>query len=306
MINKIHFSITFIVITSFIYGQQDSILSLFPMYNGDIHQFHYHYSYYNCQTSPPTLQTHSSYHIEEILGDTILNGFNYKIIESDLPSEPYQYYLRIDTTTLNVYKYVENPLPNEVLMDSLRANLGDQFIREGWMPTECVEIDTPAIFEVPTIVKHFYSYFVPGSEYSLAYGFGRINYLTFMDDGCYPITQYHNRDLVYAKINEKIYGTCLGTNDQQWMQPNHIELYQNYPNPFNPSTTIRYSIPERSLIKIYIYNTLGEEIKRLVIEEKFAGSYEVNFDGSDLSSGIYFYRLESNKYSYTRKMILLK
>jgi photosystem II stability/assembly factor-like uncharacterized protein len=88
--------------------------------------------------------------------------------------------------------------------------------------------------------------------------------------------------------------------------PSVFKLEQNYPNPFNPTTIIRYSITERSFIKITIYNTLGEEVRKLVAEEKPAGLYEINFNGSDLQSGIYFYSLESNKYTYTRKMILLK
>lgn len=83
-------------------------------------------------------------------------------------------------------------------------------------------------------------------------------------------------------------------------------IYQNYPNPFNPSTIIRYEIPQRSFITLKIYDVLGKEIATLVNEEKQTGSYEVEFDGSGLMSGIYFYRLQAESFVETKKMILLK
>jgi len=88
--------------------------------------------------------------------------------------------------------------------------------------------------------------------------------------------------------------------------PTHFSLEQNYPNPFNPSTTIEYSIPESGNVKLYVYNSLGEEVETLVNEEKPAGSYEVNFNASELASGIYFYQLRSGAFTQTKKMILIK
>jgi len=90
------------------------------------------------------------------------------------------------------------------------------------------------------------------------------------------------------------------------IQPEDYSLSQNYPNPFNPSTMIKYSIPEKSHITIKIYNVLGSEVAVLVNEEKPAGSYEVNFNAADLSSGVYYYTISAGKYNETRKMILLK
>lgn len=83
-------------------------------------------------------------------------------------------------------------------------------------------------------------------------------------------------------------------------------LYQNYPNPFNPVTTIKFSIPEKQNVKISVYNALGQKIKVLFDEIKDAGIYTINFDGSELSSGIYFYRIDAGKYSDVKKMILMK
>jgi hypothetical protein len=83
-------------------------------------------------------------------------------------------------------------------------------------------------------------------------------------------------------------------------------LNQNYPNPFNPNTLITYSLPLSSNIKLIIYNTLGQSIKTLETGYKLAGNYSVNFNASNLPSGIYFYKLEAGSFSQIKKMILLK
>ncbi len=87
---------------------------------------------------------------------------------------------------------------------------------------------------------------------------------------------------------------------------NNFTLEQNYPNPFNPGTTISYSIPSSSLVQIKIFNVLGQEISMLVNEEKPTGTYEVNFNASNLPSGVYLYKLQAGNYIETKKMILIK
>jgi len=84
------------------------------------------------------------------------------------------------------------------------------------------------------------------------------------------------------------------------------QLKQNYPNPFNPVTTINYQIPELSFVTLKVYDVLGSEVAILVNEEKPIGRYEVEFDGSELTSGIYFYKLQAGNFIETKKMILLK
>ncbi len=88
--------------------------------------------------------------------------------------------------------------------------------------------------------------------------------------------------------------------------PSEYKLEQNYPNPFNPSTTIKFSLPERSEVKLSIYNLLGQEIEILFQGEKEAGSYEYVFENTSLSTGVYFYVLESQQVRLSRKMMLLK
>lgn len=85
-----------------------------------------------------------------------------------------------------------------------------------------------------------------------------------------------------------------------------FSLEQNYPNPFNPSTTITFSIPHLKFITLKVYDVLGREAVTLVKEEKLPGNYKVNFDGSNLYSGVYFYQLQAGSFSQTKKSILIK
>ena len=94
--------------------------------------------------------------------------------------------------------------------------------------------------------------------------------------------------------------------NELYSNPYCFKLSQNYPNPFNPSTKINYQIPSFNHVILKVYDVLGKEIAQLVNEEKPAGSYEINFNASKLSSGIYFYRLQARNYTQTRKMILLR
>lgn len=88
--------------------------------------------------------------------------------------------------------------------------------------------------------------------------------------------------------------------------PVDFKLHNNFPNPFNPATKIRFDITERTNVKIIVYNSAGKEITALVNAQLDAGKYETTFTALDLSSGIYFYKLLTDSYSETKKMILLK
>jgi photosystem II stability/assembly factor-like uncharacterized protein len=88
--------------------------------------------------------------------------------------------------------------------------------------------------------------------------------------------------------------------------PNSVLLEQNYPNPFNPSTKIKFTIPEQSKTIIKVYNMVGSEVAILLNEVKQPGTYEVDFNAVDLSSGAYFYSIETDNFREVKKMILLK
>jgi photosystem II stability/assembly factor-like uncharacterized protein len=89
--------------------------------------------------------------------------------------------------------------------------------------------------------------------------------------------------------------------------PDKFSLQQNYPNPFNPSTTINFSLPVNSKVSIEVYNTLGQVVKKLINDSELnAGNHQVEFNADGLSTGIYFYKLKTESYSETKKMMLLK
>ena len=93
--------------------------------------------------------------------------------------------------------------------------------------------------------------------------------------------------------------------------PATFQLSQNYPNPFNPSTTIEFTLPERSFVKLVIFNTLGQEIETLVSEEKGAGTHQIVWNAGEFPSGIYLYRLDARSTTFgsltsEKKMLLVK
>ena len=88
--------------------------------------------------------------------------------------------------------------------------------------------------------------------------------------------------------------------------PTEFKIFQNFPNPFNPSTKIKYAIPTNAFVNLTVYNVLGKTVTTLVNQEKPAGNYEIIFDGSKIPSGVYFYRLTTNNFISSKKMILVK
>jgi len=102
------------------------------------------------------------------------------------------------------------------------------------------------------------------------------------------------------------YYNYIGIIDNQAGIPKTHSLYQNYPNPFNPSTEIKFDLPKAGIVKLVVYDVLGREVETLLNEYKQAGEFSVQFDAENLASGVYFYRIEANDYTATKKMLLLK
>jgi hypothetical protein len=115
---------------------------------------------------------------------------------------------------------------------------------------------------------------------------------------------------IYGKIYSLDEVTDINSRNKNL--PEKFSLSQNYPNPFNPVTTINYEIPNvgqdavLTSVKLTIYNLLGEEVATIVNEQKRPGRHQVKFDGSNLSSGLYIYRIETDNFTSSRKMLLLK
>ncbi len=110
----------------------------------------------------------------------------------------------------------------------------------------------------------------------------------------------------YALYEMENFNNIVSVKKSKPDAPDKFSISQNYPNPFNPSTTIKYSIPRATHVKLMIYDALGRIIKTPVDGEKSAGNYSVNFEGGNLPSSVYFYQIRAGKYVETRKMLLLK
>lgn len=105
--------------------------------------------------------------------------------------------------------------------------------------------------------------------------------------------------------------TSVAEGDDKSTWPSEFHLEQNYPNPFNPETSIRYSLPRPSHVRIEVYNALGELVRILVDEKKTAGNHSVNWDGTDyqgrlVASGVYFYQMTTGTEVHARKMLFLQ
>jgi hypothetical protein len=113
-----------------------------------------------------------------------------------------------------------------------------------------------------------------------------------------------------TKNGQEITLEITGIKDEGSNVIENYQLFQNYPNPFNPTTTIKFALPSSSQggarVRLVVYNSLGQQVATLVDEQKAPGFYEIKFDGSNLSSGIYFYKLTCDNFTQTKKLLLLK
>ncbi len=115
----------------------------------------------------------------------------------------------------------------------------------------------------------------------------------------WPSYIYNNWDYI------KIYSSTTDISTE-FSLPSNYKLYNNYPNPFNPTTKIKYQIPRSNLVQIVVYDILGRKVATLITEQKPAGSYEVEFNASQLSNGVYFYELRAGDFRDVKKLVLLK
>ncbi len=126
----------------------------------------------------------------------------------------------------------------------------------------------------------------------------------FITTGYYQTTDDSNMDvdLLLAKFNSDVTEIPLNNN----IIPEQLSLEQNYPNPFNPLTNIRFGLPKASKVNIEVYNTLGQRVAELINKQKPAGYHTMQFDGTNLASGVYFYKIQAGKFLQVKKMLLLR
>lgn len=254
-----------------------------------------------------------SYHSPDIFSREVIsevvkpNGKMYYEIIENMGMED-TVYERIDTLEGKIYRYEEYCPGSEQLIEDLVMDVGDSSFASRF--DYCNEYGRTELTSEQSFskwdldgVKHNYFYVtLVTAEYSLASKIG-LEYFKLSDDN--GEKTYSLKGMV---INDIVYGdtTITSLRNDISSTPDKFELSYNFPNPFNPKTRIKYSIKEAGLVKIKVYDVLGSEIKILVDEVKEAGFHSVEFDGSNLPSGVYIYSLKVNGYNASKKMILLK
>ncbi|MFZ2323179.1 MAG: T9SS type A sorting domain-containing protein [Ignavibacteriaceae bacterium] len=250
----------------------------------------------------------------EVLKDTLLsNGKQYfKIYDNTTLNSTKIFYERIDTSTGLVYRFDEESSgdSHEYLIDDLLSEAGDTIssyrdripYSDSNFGNVCVEVGSTNLFGQIRAKKSFVKFDLSGYSYSLVNGIGVDSIYNSWDFG------YSLSKIKGCILNGVVYGdtTITDVEKNTDLIPGEYKLEQNYPNPFNPSTTITYQLPNSSKVTLKVFDVLGEELITLVDEYKDSGKYEVQFNASDLPSGVYFYRIRSGNLIETKKMILLK
>lgn len=278
------------------YSQVNPNCSLFPLSVGNVWVYQYYTS------------TGQNFRTRTKVDSTIVqNGHRYYRLSNN------NSFYRVDSTAANFILYTTSSgcawSPNEKMIDSLSASLGDSVkIECGTSRIILSQVNIINIFGMNRLKKTYTSMPANSKEYLKGIGL----YLAAGGGG----HEFWGQTLRGCLINGVLYGdtNLVGINQISGKIPETFILYQNYPNPFNPTTKIRFSIPHSHLegdkgsdkIVLKIYNILGKEVTTPVNEQLKPGNYEVDWNASDYPSGIYFYKLTANSISLTNKMVLIK
>lgn len=289
MKSKLHSKLIFIIVSfsSLTFGQYPQMD--FPLQIGNLWQYS---------------EIPGSYSESKAIKNTLMpNGLTYTQVNGELFSG----YFRKAESKVFLYNLSSN---DESLLYDFSLTTGDTlsiYINGiDTIVTTVFEEGTGEIFGL----QRYYMAFLTEHSSSTAYG---IKYIT---DG-FGFTAYNGEVLSYGLTGAIINGIQYGVINQVRNTENFpiiYQLMQNYPNPFNPVTTIKYSVPTISNIRLVVYDILGREIQVLVNEEKPPGNYRAQFDGTNLSSGVYFYVMKADNLSTgsgqsfieTKKLVLLK
>lgn len=255
----------------------------------------------------------SSGNINEIKvdNDTIVNNTKYfRKLDMFFPYDSTYFYLeRNDSAKSTTYRLDIEDLDedgdslDEVLLDSLEVPRVTTYLsyRHTWkngdpFPKLPVVIDSFwVVVYGDTVISRIVSFLAQDELVADKYGVVQI-----YPEGSPPLL------LTGMIINGVTYGNIVNIDKPQESFPSKFKLFNNYPNPFNPTTTITYSIQKDGLVSLKVYDILGKEVASLVNEPKIAGTYNVEFNASNLPSGIYFYRIRAGAFVDTKKLILLK
>jgi hypothetical protein len=243
-----------------------------------------------------------------IVKDTIIDNKKYYIFSPGLfgTISP----VRFDTLTGNIYSRSESGYcsnsPYEIIQDSLKASLNDSAtLCNSFLKHRCSLTGYWNIIGNSVLTKRFRRNENPSGDYEeyvygMGFGIAGINYKVGQE--------YSGHSLIGCYINGVLYGDTIltGINQIGSEVPSAYSLGQNYPNPFNPMCNVQFTMCNAGNVRIVVYDVMGREVQTLVNERMNAGTYEVKFDGSGLPSGVYFYKMVTENFTETKKMLLIK
>ncbi len=236
-----------------------------------------------------------------VLGDTTIDGKVYSILQTIDFSEPNNKTISYRRLESNKFLYQLRNNKEVIYYDFSIDERSSWEIDSSYYSRTFVKTDTvwSEIFQTNLTRKEYEDFYTAGTierewqQVSKGIGETLLGY-----SGGYI-------ELVGAIINGVKYGSVTSV-EKTTSTSKFFNLNQNYPNPFNPSTMISYSIPENSFVSLNVFNSLGQVVSTLVSEHQPAGSYNIDFNSENLSSGIYFYRIQTNDFTKTIKMVLLR
>ncbi|MFC2092544.1 T9SS type A sorting domain-containing protein [Bacteroidota bacterium] len=301
----LNFALLFIIIISSFnlssYAQDTESAKYFPLAVGNS------YTYAVTIMYPPYLLYKFKANITK---DTIINGRKY-FYSSGMPFVG-NGWVRFDTASGNLLKNSPGQgcsiYPDDIILDSLKSKVNDQiycvFTGSGFTSRRCLDTATMNVFnQYSSKSKNFLHDGLIFGMARYAKNFGIISECTGEPPPCETY-----KTLTGCVLNGVVYGDTTLSSIKQISSTilEKYTLYQNYPNPFNPVTKIKFDLCNSSQTKLIVYDVLGNEISTLVNENLSAGSYEVNWHGTDYPSGVYFYTLHTGDFKETKKMLLLK
>jgi len=284
-----------LISVSFVSGQIDTLdaVSYLPMQIGNKWQYHY---YASGEDFGFVL-----WEITDIV--TKDNGLTYFEFNPRLYHTgwfPVRHHLRIDTTTLSVMSYDqgEGCPNNEMKIADLAPADTSEYTDTCFHFTEYP--DSAFYISELNLYSHSYHIYNINNDFVLSEGIG----FTYQYSFDHPWNNFKYQ-LSAAQIDSVQYGDFVSTVEQA-NQPKSFKVDQNYPNPFNPTTTISYELPQQSDVQITIYNLLGKQVTTLLSETQDAGLQSIQWNATNVPSGMYFYQIRAGDYVQTRKMVLLK
>lgn len=300
----IYFAFLFIIIiTSFnlsSYAQDTISAKYFPLAVGNIYIYHY-------QDYPIPISDYK--YRAEITNDTIINGKKYFYLHNfPLYKNKWVRYDSATSMTL-VYDYNNGcaPYAHDRIVDSLASSIYnncDGCFYNFFSYRTCEDTSNIPLFgSYNPKSKRFKHDGLMIERATYAKNFGLI-----YESAEEPPGYGGSTTLVGCVINGVVYGDTTLSSSKQISStiPEKYTLYQNYPNPFNPATNIKFDLPKTSEVKLIIYDALGRVVTTLVNNKLNAGSYDLGWDGSSYPNGVYFYKMFTDDFVQTRKLILMK